>query len=489
MIGRDCGDPFKYISTWKRIGKKLAGKPFPVQILQRRTMNTAISIMIALEDIPFQKLESSLYFFCEGLDTQNFVHEYEAQLELAEANPEKFMWGLYAFYNQMAARIKKENLYDDFFMLQHLCEKRLFSRNENIDKQQLVVMEAYISLLMENSEYIRPNKFDYNKIICGRKTTGEILTTDDKFPLLDLPGYIEDFSETSGKFQELYLKKAVEGYKKQGYNVHNLEDVEHILNMDRTWSNNVLDLSFYINEYTYDILPLVPFISNVCGLMLLRAIVPDTTLKTQLKKRKRTLPSNGYIVEFEGKTMFKKALFKETYQNNSIIMLYKIETIQGDLSGSYDTRDSYFYSVLNDYRGDNCKEVKENFMNLILFLYATAVLNNPEIIIQNIGKFFMWENEHLTAKAYGMSGKPKNILEPESTTVEKTSRKNNDAYQPEQKAIQGYIRKLPAGQHASENAVSLALTLGYDLESNETYVQPFIKRVFRLREMENESAG
>ena len=51
-------------------------------------------------------------------------------------------------------------------------------------------------------------------------------------------------------------------------------------------------------------------------------------------------------------------------------------------------------------------------------------------------------------------------------------------------SIQGYIRKLPAGHKASEEAKELAESLGYDLDSNETYVRPFIKQVFRLKEKE-----
>ena len=55
-------------------------------------------------------------------------------------------------------------------------------------------------------------------------------------------------------------------------------------------------------------------------------------------------------------------------------------------------------------------------------------------------------------------------------------------YEAEIRPIQGYIRKLPAGQKASVDAVEYALKLGYELESNETFVRPFMKQVFHLRE-------
>ena len=55
-------------------------------------------------------------------------------------------------------------------------------------------------------------------------------------------------------------------------------------------------------------------------------------------------------------------------------------------------------------------------------------------------------------------------------------------YETAETSIQGYIRKLPAGQKASQEAKELAESLGYDLEPNETYVRPFIRQVFRMKE-------
>ena len=55
-------------------------------------------------------------------------------------------------------------------------------------------------------------------------------------------------------------------------------------------------------------------------------------------------------------------------------------------------------------------------------------------------------------------------------------------YEAAEVTIQGYIRKLPAGQKASEEARTLAENLGYGLEPNETYVRPFIRQVFPLKE-------
>lgn len=49
----------------------------------------------------------------------------------------------------------------------------------------------------------------------------------------------------------------------------------------------------------------------------------------------------------------------------------------------------------------------------------------------------------------------------------------DDCCETEFKHISGCIRKLPDEQKASERAITLAQSLGYDLAEDETYVQPF----------------
>ena len=87
----------------------------PANILQRRTMNTAIVTVSTLQNIPFTELSSSLYFFCSDIDSKEFSRLYESQVELAGANPDKFIKGLHSFFNSMAKRIKNESEYALFF--------------------------------------------------------------------------------------------------------------------------------------------------------------------------------------------------------------------------------------------------------------------------------------------------------------------------------------------------------------------------------------
>lgn len=84
----------------------------PANILQRRTMNTAIVTVSTLQNIHFTELSSSLYFFCSDIESKEFSRLYESQVELAGANPDKFIKGLHSFFqyhgqkNQERLRIR-----------------------------------------------------------------------------------------------------------------------------------------------------------------------------------------------------------------------------------------------------------------------------------------------------------------------------------------------------------------------------------------------
>ena len=135
---------------WRHITKKSKGKPMPVVTLQTRTLSTAVEILDDIQTIPFEKLSMSLYFYCQDVGMKEFTRAYEAQLELAGANPEKFALCLHRFYNEMALKIQKENLYDNFFEFYYRCLK-LRIRNEN-EKVDATVSTAYQNILIQQMD-------------------------------------------------------------------------------------------------------------------------------------------------------------------------------------------------------------------------------------------------------------------------------------------------------------------------------------------------
>ena len=44
----------RHISYWRKLNKKLRGKPYPVITIQRRTLSTASEILDTICDIPFE---------------------------------------------------------------------------------------------------------------------------------------------------------------------------------------------------------------------------------------------------------------------------------------------------------------------------------------------------------------------------------------------------------------------------------------------------
>ena len=206
---------------WRRVTKKANGKPLPLIILQTRTLSTAVEILEWIQDMPFNKLSMSLYFYCQDVGMKEFTRAYEAQLELAGANPEKFAMGLHRFYNEMAHKIQKENQYDLFFEFYYRCV-RLRIRNED-EKIDATVSTAYHNLLIQQLEYLRPNKFDFRTFVAGRKTTGEILVREDPFPTFDLPIYELRNAFEQGKKFENAEEHLYEMYRKAGYEIYNAD--------------------------------------------------------------------------------------------------------------------------------------------------------------------------------------------------------------------------------------------------------------------------
>lgn len=465
---------------WKKLNKKLKDKPQAVQVLQKRTMNTAIAILENLIDVPYTELSMSLYFYCQDVQMTQFTRLYESQIELAGANPEKFVFQLHSFLNQISSKIKKENLYLEFFEFSYRCSRARLSPYllKSINPQ---VIMAYLNILLQTTEYLRPSKFDFSQNISGITTSGEVITTKDPFPLLDMGGY--DLQLCTEKILKdknpLMLSQELlqQCYSKYGYPIKSYEDVEILSNVDRVYTAMVSTLYPFINEFTYDILPDKPFNTIANPLSCLTSGI-TYSLTQKLKKRKKTLPTNGVLITFEDNPFFKTLLLKEIHFDTGIFCLYKMTTAGGDISGFYDTKDPFFYSVLLDY---SPKELHNNFADLCLFIYACYTLNDTDLDISKLGDFFIYEGLPLKATALLQGGNLKNKYHSSETHKSTGPRKGSDAYTSESKTIQGFIRKLPNGQKASEKAVALAESLGYDLTPNETYVQPFIKQVLKLK--------
>lgn len=492
-------DIFYAAKYWAWFDRKMKDKPMPMRQLQSRTMNTATTVLTALRNVPFEKLSVSLYFFCEDVKTQYFTRLYESQLELAGANPEKFVKGLHKFYTESAHKIKTENLYQEFFEFVSLCTRARYTTKRTSEYAEEVI-NCYQSLLLQHTEYLRPDKFNFNVVICGRTTQGEVMTMPDIFPNLDAPNKeMEAYLRKAGTVPKTKegLDKMVESFfGKYGFkDIKTLEDLQLVTQQDLLYTHHHSALLPYINEYTYDILPdpTRPYTSLLAPFFLIQTPgVDDEQLVSSLKKRARTLPSNGVTFEFnypEGKELFfQKVLMKEILYGDRIIMLYKFTTSMGDLCGFYDTSDGFLFSVTQECED---RDAYNRIRALLLYLYASAVTRNGAQMLTEINQHIYFAAEldgeracpDYTVTAYGKGGKLKNVYRNEEADKRGPTgpRAGNENYESEVRAIQGFVRRVGEGRTPSREAVERAQALGFDLAPDETYVQPFMKTVLKLK--------
>ena len=226
---------------------------------------------------------------------ERFAHLYEAQLELAGAAPEKFAKGLHKFFNEISLKIKKGNLYREFLGFLALSTRmRLNTHNAAIRAE---VIDCYQTMLLQNREYLRPNKFDLTTAVCGITTDGKIMTAKDTYPTLDRPIYEIERDVRNGRIQTTgELQIGIERYfAKAGLpEAKTLNEVEHLQGIDKLHMNQIVALLPMINEYTFDIVPVTPFTTIANAFFSIRVNSPSSEeLKEKLCHRNKTLPAKG----------------------------------------------------------------------------------------------------------------------------------------------------------------------------------------------------
>ena len=169
--------------------------------------------------------------------------------------------------------------------------------------------------------------------------------------------------------------------------------------------------------------------------------------------------------------------------NDEVIMLYKLSfDTEGDICGYYNTNMDYIYSP-NETMNTRATQFIDA---LIFYFYAVAVLDDEAYCDAKTQDYFQNFIYPIKASSFGRGGKLLKTYPPLMGTADAEGpRHNTEKYEAKDKAINGYIRKLPEGQSASEEARAKAKKMGYDLKSDETYVSPFFRTTFYLKKEES----
>ena len=484
-------DPIQFkkdVRYIRLLEKRLVKKPEESKQLQRRTLHSALAVLRCLKDVPFSDFSRTLYFLCVDSKTDEFTRYYEAQLELALIDEEKFVKNLHKFYSEMSKRIRDEDLFSRFFQfMSFFCIKRY---NYNATTVHRAVSDSYVNLLLQQTEYLRPEKYNLKQRVMGLSTKGELILADDFMPFLDNITNTMEYEaivKNSIHGQAAFQQRFMELLRAYGLPVLSEDDYNEIAQKDRLFTNTSCVMSPYINEYTFDILPTADntLSANVYKLSLLTTDLNLEELKDKLKHRARTLPSNGVVFSLEPQSaqIVRMVKLKEVLFGDEIIMLYKVTTCIGETSGFYNTNTGIFFNVLADV---SLKSIYENMQCFILYLYCCAVLRDGKGMLGRMKDVVSFINDRpgdplidYEVNTALLGGKPRDVYH-RGEAAER--RFDAEKYQYEERQIQGFIRKLPMGHHASAEAMDRAKLLGFDLEDNETYVQGFVKNVPCLKE-------
>lgn len=478
----------KYIN---HCAKMMEGKDIETRALMAEAFADAVQILARFENLPQHELIASVYVFCRDEQYQFISKRFEACIETAILAPDEFVHGLHKWCNAMAAKLKNTpgglKAFAEFASLY----RRLSTEKAGIEKIDQHVVWAYIDLICLMLNYIRPNKFDSAKAICGVTTDGKPLTIHNPYALDAMPSF--EFKAISCgvkgyKDIPLNVKDFSLGYVFRKYGFYNVETSQdaNLLNMQMRYFQDLrLALLPYINEYTYDIMPEHMFTCILKNFHLLTVDGLDVkALREKLRtSRRRTLPSNGITVTFDDPTVCLKALrLKEMVINDEVIMLYKLSfDTEGDICGYYNTNMDYIYSP-NETMNTRATQFIDA---LIFYFYAVAVLDDEAYCDAKTQDYFQNFIYPIKASSFGRGGKLLKTYPPLMGTADAEGpRHNTEKYEAKDKAINGYIRKLPKGQSASEEARAKAKKMGYDLKSDETYVSPFFRTTFYLKQDE-----
>lgn len=370
-----CSKSTDFVGKYlKRVQKRIAGKPLAMQLIMDRTFGTATWVLQLIEKVSFQKLTAGAYAVSAALPQKDLARQFEAQLELAGANEERFVLGLHAFYNNLSARIKKHHMEREFCAFSGRLLRLQFENTPAVDKD---IQTAYVNLMMQTLEYLRPDKFDLECCVYGVSTDGEWLTAPCPFPYSDRPAnelqqkILNGWRPSDPFEQERTILKL---YAQYGIHIQSLDEIPILEQVQRIHINTATAMLPLIDEYTFDIIPERTFSTVKIPFLNLDVLLDTGLVSAQLRSCTKRLPPNGVFFEVDDPSEeLDGVLLKETSYQDHRYCLFRVDTPLGGLSGYYDVEAAFFYSVLLE---SDSLFPYAHLRDMILLLYASQVLDS-----------------------------------------------------------------------------------------------------------------
>lgn len=173
----------KYAPVWD---KKYRSKGESIWVFQRRTLSSACQVATTLHDMDFGKASTFLFHLVrEAEECKPIIEAVSSQVELAMANPDKFIKGYHQFLQGLTKPIKKNKDYALYFKAIAYAQECVHSglSIDGVMERNDSVLYAVIDMLMQGSEYLKPQEFDIVNNIVGISTENEPIIIRDPYPL------------------------------------------------------------------------------------------------------------------------------------------------------------------------------------------------------------------------------------------------------------------------------------------------------------------
>lgn len=365
---------FEYTDKYySRFLKKMEGKPAPVRLIMERTFHSAVWVLETIDGISADELESAINLFVSNLRGIEFALIYREQLKIAWSDADRFLFGLHSFYNNLAMKVKKER--KEQAIADFISEVMRYIVDDSASVYDKAVT-AYINMMLQTLEYLRPNKFDFEKSVYGIDGEGRFLLGPCPFPYSDVP--MIKLNQMMLKRQEAPSRQEINSYllkeyQEQGIEVSSFEEFSKFECAQRVHVTTIASMLSLITEDTYDMLPEQSYYGEENPIRDLMVPIKIDKLCEMFKGRNRRIPKSG-VTFFLGDPdcLLEYLVLKEIRRSNKTYVLYRLRTAFGDLSGYYDLEDAYFYSILGEAEDKYNYEV---IKALVLALYASQVFS------------------------------------------------------------------------------------------------------------------
>ncbi len=339
------------------------------------------------------------------------------------------------------------------------------------------MFDAYLSLLMQQTMYFCRNQLD--KSIIGLTEKGEPIFKKNPNPFIDVGSYkLEQQLHclVSGK-AVLTQKQIYDAYRPYGYQMHTLDQVEVIEAISRVYDNNQHMMIAYISNQTMNLVIQEPYRHHEPEFP---RIWKDTEVyREKLQHRNYMLPVSGIKAEYVNAGDIREAHFSEILRNDEIVLLYRVVTDgNGEYSGYYHTKSQVFYSIYEHSNRADWHDRVENFVleNYMILTCKYEIDRKKNYAIRQVDSFereFHFPYQPLVIYSYKSKSTKGN------SSRESSRKYVKEEYMEEMRTRNGYIRRLPVNQQASERAVQYAMDLGLYLPEGMTFVRSHEYKVYR----------